>query len=162
MNDIEKKHSTGITLHGLERFIAMMPQASSTRSHHFATGVYAREMSIAKGTLLVGKRHREDTINILIKGDLSMFIDEDGGIVGENGKPGTARISAPAVFVSKPFSKKLLYAHEDVVFLTVHYTDTQDVEEIEKRVIIPEHEFLTLLGSKEARLMVEEVAACHG
>jgi hypothetical protein len=45
------------------------------------------------------------------------------------------RIKPPFVVVSPPGTKRVAYAHEDSRWLTVHGTEKQDVEEIEKEFI---------------------------
>ena len=45
--------------------------------HHFAPGVYMRQMDAAAGTLVVSKMHRTEHMNILLKGSLTVAT-EDG------------------------------------------------------------------------------------
>lgn len=141
----------GATLFDLERMMleSALDQPEMPITHHFSDGVYVRELFIPKGTMLIGKRHRKETMNILLKGSLSVFVDEDGKIVGENGKPVVKRIDAPAIFVSPPFSKKMGYAHEDTIFLNIHTTSETDLEKIEDEFIIKEEEYLDFISSTQ-------------
>jgi len=45
--------------------------------HIFSGGVYIRQIAIPAGTLVMGKRHRYETCNVLVKGVLELF-PEDG------------------------------------------------------------------------------------
>lgn len=101
--------------------------------HHFSNGMYVRQLDIPKGMLIVGKRHREATLNILAKGTMMI-------ICGET----RLKIEAPYTFTSEPLSKKSMYALEDCSFMNIHKTDSTDLDEIEAQFIIPEEEFETL------------------
>ena len=108
--------------------------------HHFAPGVYMRQMNAKAGTLVVSKMHRTEHMNILLTGSLT--------VATENG---IELMRAPAVLKSMPGTKRIGYFHEDSSWITVHPTDSTDLEEIEKQVIVPEEEidqFLASLPSK--------------
>lgn len=108
--------------------------------HHFAPGVYMRQMNAKAGTLVVSKMHRTEHMNILLTGSLT--------VATENG---IELMTAPAVLKSMPGTKRIGYFHEDSSWITVHPTDSNDLEEIEKQVIVPEEEidqFLASLPSK--------------
>lgn len=95
--------------------------------HHFANKTYAREMYLPAGCALVGKRHRYACINIIAEGKVRV-VTEDGSFDYE----------APVVFVSPANTKRAMYAITDTTWVTCHPTDTEDLEEIEKDLIIPE------------------------
>lgn len=95
--------------------------------HHFAPGIYSRQLDAKAGTLVVSKMHRTEHLNILLKGSLT--------IATENG---IEYLQAPCVIKSMPGTKRIGYFHEDTSWLTVHPTDSTDLVEIEKQVIVPE------------------------
>lgn len=112
--------------------------------HHFAPNVYMRQMDAEAGTIVVSKMHRTEHMNILLTGSLT--------VATENG---IEFIQAPAVIKSMPGTKRIGYFHEDTSWITVHPTDSTDLDEIEKQVIVPEHEidqFLASLPSKNKEL----------
>jgi len=92
--------------------------------HHFAHGVYARELAIPKGCKLTGKIHRYSTINIMLKGSIT--------VATENG---LKRVEAPAIIVSPPGTKRAGHAHEETIWVTVHPTHQTDPELVEQEVI---------------------------
>ena len=100
--------------------------------HHFAPGVYAREMRVPKGTVLTGKIHRHGHLNIMSQGDVT--------IAKEDGK---ARVKAPYSFISEPGTKRAFYAHEDTVWTTIHPTDETDLDKLETELIAKDYEDLT-------------------
>lgn len=120
-------HPTYDQLKSLEGEIAKLPPADCPVTHHFADGVYGREMFIPAGTVLTGKIHRHSTLNVLIQGEITVTTPE-----------GMKRICAPAVFVSAPGCKKAGYAHTDVRWLNVHPTKLKDLSAIEAKFIEPE------------------------
>lgn len=117
----------------LEEAIKQLPQVDLTSftTHHFAPGVYVRELFIPAGTVLTGAIHRFEVMNILVSGSIRVTTDE-----------GVQTLTGPMVFNSKAGSKKAGYAITDVVFLNVHPTNLTDVDEIEKEVIAPSFEAL--------------------
>lgn len=94
--------------------------------HRFADGMYARELFIAKNQLIVGQTHKTEHFNIISKGDISIATKE-----------GTMRVKAPHTFVSKAGIQKVVYAHEDTVWTTVHVTNETDVAKIEADIAEP-------------------------
>lgn len=108
----------------IESEIAKVDQVECPIKHIFAPGVYAREMTIPAGTILTGKIHATEHINILSQGDISVLTEE-----------GMKRLQAPFSFVSKPGTKRVGYAHTDVVWTTIHVTNETDLDKIEAEVI---------------------------
>ena len=109
--------------------------------HHFAPGVYMRQMDAAAGTLVVSKMHRTEHMNILLKGSLT--------VATENG---IEYLKAPAVIKSMPGTKRIGYFHEDSSWITVHPTEETDLENIEQQVIVPDDEIDQFLASLPNRL----------
>ena len=109
--------------------------------HHFAPGVYMRQMDAAAGTLVVSKMHRTEHMNILLKGSLT--------VATENG---IELLKAPCVLKSMPGTKRIGYFHEDSSWITVHPTSDTDLEKIEQQVIVPDDEIDQFLASLPNRL----------
>lgn len=111
--------------------------------HVFEEDVYKRLLHIPKGHLIIGKRHRTHTKNILLKGrmrvgdlDLGEYTDVCEGFEA----------------VSNPFTQKVGYAYEDSIWCNVHETDEKDLKKLEEMLIISDEEFEQLLG-KEKRCL---------
>jgi hypothetical protein len=101
--------------------------------HHFSSKVYAREMQMPKGALIVGKIHKKENMNILSKGEVSVLSID-----------GVKRVSAPHTFVASPGAKRVIFAHEDVVWTTIHGTEETDIDKIENEFIAKTYEELPL------------------
>jgi len=93
-------------------------------THHFAPGMYGREFHMSKGHIVVGKIHKHSHLSTIIKGDVSVLTER-----------GVERLKAPYVFVSHPGAKRVVYAHEDTIWVTFHPTEETDLEKIEDFVI---------------------------
>jgi quercetin dioxygenase-like cupin family protein len=110
---------------GLVGFTDKDPQAQPIL--HQTKGILVREYRIAKGTVLVGKRHAQEHICIVSAGRIL--------VTTENG---AQEISAPCHFVSPAGSKRAMHALEDTVWTTIHRTDALDIESAEAELIIAE------------------------
>jgi hypothetical protein len=112
----------------LEAAMMAMPehQIEIKTTHHFAPGVYMREIFIPKGTTLTGKIHKTEHLNILSQGELSVWTED-----------GVKRLTASTVIKSQPGIKRVGFAHEDCVWITVHHNldESRDVDLIEERLI---------------------------
>ena len=107
-------------------------------THWFAPGVYAREMFMPAGVLITGKIHKTEHLNILSQGKLS---------VSNQGESIT--VEAPFTYVSPIGTKRAIYAHEDSTWTTIHATELEDPEEIEKEIIAEPFEEIDMLLEHE-------------
>lgn len=102
-------------------------QVDCPLKHYFAPGVYLREIFMPKGTVVIGKIHKTEHLNIIEKGQCSILH-----------RDGTDEIlQAPVTFVSKPGVQKVLLIHEDTVWKTVHVTQETDMTKLEEILIEP-------------------------
>lgn len=98
--------------------------------HHFAPGSYGREMTLPAGMRVVGKIHKHAHINVISKGRVRVFTEQEGVL----------ELVAPCTFVSSPGTKRLVVVDEETVWTTVHVTDKTDLAEIEREVIADDFE----------------------
>ncbi len=120
-------HPTLDQIRRLEGEIRKLPERECPITHHWADGVYGREMFIPAGTVLTGKMHRFATLNVLLEGEITVSTPH-----------GMQRLTAPAIFTGTPGDKKVGYAHTDTRWLNVHPTKLKDVAAIESKFIEPE------------------------
>ena len=142
MDDLEvfKKQ---LALIDIEKAFLTQDQVDCPLEHHFAGQTYVREMFMPADTIVIGKRHRYEGINILLQGRVSIYMGHDLPV---------KHIEAPAIFVSEQYRKKMLYSHTDVRFCNVHCVTTQDLEKIEEDVIITEQEFEAITNAKNMEI----------
>ena len=100
-------------------------------THHFAPGMYLREIWIPAGSLLVGKIHKAAHLVVLLQGALRLYT-EAGGL---------QEVQAPAVLLSPPGAKRAALALADTRWITCHAnpTDTQDLDALEAEIIAPSY-----------------------
>jgi len=117
--------------------------------HIFADGLYIRKMFAPKGMLNVSKLHKTTHPYFILTGDVSVITET-----------GVVRIKAPFTGITKAGTKRVVYFHEDTVWITVHSTMETDLERIEEELIaksydeLPEHVKKTLeTEDKEEKLI---------
>ena len=104
-----------------------LDQADCPVTHHFAPGVYIREIFMPAGTVVIGKIHKTEHFNILERG-VCTIVHDDHTI---------EELRAPLTFVSKAGVQKVLYINEDTVWKTVHVTEETDLVMLENLLIEP-------------------------
>ena len=92
--------------------------------HTFAGGCYIREIFNPAGLILVTKIHKKEHPFFLMKGKMSILTED-----------GVKTIQAPHNGVTPPGTKRVIFTHEDCVFITVHATELTDIKEIEEEII---------------------------
>lgn len=88
--------------------------------HFFIPGVYVRVGFLPADSILTGKIHNYECINIVAKGKISVATKE-----------GFTQLEAGAIFNTPAGTKKAGYVIEDTVFITVHGCDKTNIEEVE-------------------------------
>lgn len=116
-------------IRALEAKVRGEPQIDILTTHYFSKNVYARQIFIPKGALVVGKIHKHANMNIVSKGDVS-FLSIDGA----------DRVIAPHTFVASPGAKRVIYAHEDTIWTTIHGTHLTDLDKIEEEFIAVDYD----------------------
>ncbi len=106
-----------------------MAEPDMPLTHHFAPGVYGREIFIPADCVVVGKIHKHAHLNMLMQGHVTVKTEA-----------GIEDFHAPMVMVSKAGTKRALYTHTDTIWVTVHLTESQDLDVIEDEVIAKTYE----------------------
>lgn len=126
-------------IENLELEMLKHEQVDCPLEHHFAPGLYARQIVIPAGTLVTGKIHLHDDISVLLSGEIDVLTQD-----------GFKRMVGPCTFVSKAGVKKLGYAHTDVVWTTIHHNpnDVTDIEQLEAVLVTNEREDAFLIENQ--------------
>lgn len=144
LTQLDKKSPAEIrdAIVALEHVMKQMPehQIEIETIHHFGPGVYMREVRIPKGATVVGKIHKTEHYSILSQGELSVWTE--GGM---------KRLKASHVVLSQPGMKRVGYAHEDTVWITVHPCEERDLHKLEKQLIAESFEEI----ASQAKLELE-------
>lgn len=108
---------------------------------------YAREILLRKGSLVIGKIHRHQHLNIISKGKVTVFTEF-----------GKKELEGPCTFVSEVGLKRAVYAHEDTIWTTIHLTahaGEENLDKIEDEVIAPSYGDLGLIASVNDLMKLE-------
>jgi len=92
--------------------------------HTIVGGLYIREIFMPKGQLMTTGIHKKEHPFFVLKGDVSVLTEN-----------GVNRIKAPYNSITKPGTKRIIYIHEDTVWITVHATEKESVPEILEDII---------------------------
>lgn len=114
----------------------------------FGSYTYAREMTIPEDTIIIGKIHRHQHLNIISKGSVMVATEH-----------GDKYYTAPCTFVSEVGTKRAVHAKADTIWTTIHtvsYGSEADLDKIEAEVIAPSYEALDMIATtKELNTMID-------
>lgn len=96
--------------------------------HHFAPGLYAREIFLPAGTRIVGKIHRTAHLMTVVAGRGFLWNEF-----------AAYEYRAPFTQITHPGAKNVLWVQEDTVIVTYHPTDLTDVVQIEREIICADY-----------------------
>lgn len=133
----------------LEKKMFKFPQIEIKTTHHFAHGLYAREIFIPKGVVLTGQIHKCEHLNIISKGDISVLTED-----------GVKRITGHFTMASRPGTKRVGYTHEDTIWTTIHAAPVgeHDIKKLEALFVTDSFDGIPELTEKEISLLKE--SAC--
>jgi hypothetical protein len=125
-----RQRDTRSKILGIENVISRLPNARfgdqefCPLKHTFVDGAYVREIFMPKGLLIVSKLHKITHPYFILKGDVSVLTEN-----------GAVRIKAPYSGITKAGTKRILYIHEDTIWVTVHVTKETNIDKIEEEII---------------------------
>lgn len=129
----------------LEDEIAKLPQTEVPVRHYFSDGLYAREMFIPAGVVLVGAIHKTQHLCVISQGTINVTTDD-----------GVKTLSAPCTFVSEPGAKRVGYAVTDTVWTTFHATAETDTDRLVELLTYSKADEL-VGGAKNKQLLNQKV-----
>lgn len=118
-------------MYQIEDELKKLPQADFSLINRFADGLYARQVTIKKGCLLTSKIHLKEHFAFILTGEIDVWTDQD-----------FQRIKAPCILTTKPGTKRVLYAREETVWITVHATEAKTVEDAEAELVSNDPEMI--------------------
>jgi hypothetical protein len=94
--------------------------------HFFMKGVYVREMTMYKGTVVVGAIHKDLHMCFLLKGHLTIASEQ-----------GAKDYIAPCYIIAEPGTRRVLYSHEDSVWYNTHRNpeNLKEIKDIEDYLV---------------------------
>ena len=127
MEELEQHKTTDEKIDELESAMAENFEIiSCPLNHRFTNGLYVREIFMPAGSLITSKIHKTQHQYFILKGAVSVWIDEGEEIY----------LEAPYIGVTEPGTRRVLYIWEDCIWATAHPNpENETVEEIEERII---------------------------
>lgn len=125
MNAIAESGSAKEAIEALAGHMLYGPEPDIRESMYFADGLAARELWRAAGSVIIGMKHKKESIAFLMSGSMRVW-DEDSG---------ARDIHAPATWVRPAGAQQVSLALTDALFTCVHATDGRTEEEVERDVI---------------------------
>ena len=100
-------------------------------NHFFMDGVYVREMTMFKDTIVVGAIHKHLHMCFLLKGHLAVASEA-----------GVNEYKAPCYIIAEPGEKRVLYAYEESVWYNTHKNEDniKDIDQLEKNIVAVNYE----------------------
>ena len=119
-----------------EEIAKTMPQVEIPVKHHIHGGMYGREITIPKGTIITGQIYKFDHFDVMICGDITVSTDtgESKRLTGYNCLKGISG------------KKRAGYAHEDTTWITFHPYTGRNGEDIQKFITAESFEDLELFN----------------
>jgi len=124
MSQTLEKHSP---MDRLEAVMTEYPPADITAFHRFTPGMYVRECRIPKNTLLISETHLTQHPFVITEGVIEGWSDNEEAFVYGAGHVG----------ITQPGTRRVLYAHEDTVWITFHATEETDLVKIGQTILEP-------------------------
>jgi hypothetical protein len=93
--------------------------------HHFAPGIYAREMRVPAGRIVTSKVHKFENFSILSKGRMVLYHD-DGRL---------SEIEAGFHVIAPAGARRVAWVKEASVWTSIHATDERDLDKIEAHFV---------------------------
>ena len=120
----------------LQKALSDLPQYEPITKHYFHGGMYCREVWRAADVLVVGKVHKKEHFYLIASGTVLITTDD-----------GVERITAPALLLSKPGTKRAVYSETDALCMTFHRTDALTVEDAEIELVEEEKDSMYTAGN---------------
>ena len=120
-----------------ENMAKKMPQIEIPVIHHIHGGMYGREITIPKDTIITGQIYKFDHFDVMISGDITVSTD-----TGER-----KRYKGYNCFKGMSGKKRAGYAHEDTTWITFHPFIGQSGDDIQKLITADTFEELNIFNT---------------
>lgn len=107
----------------LLKSIGAMDEPDMPLEHYFADGIYVRKLTIPAGTIIIGKKHKNACVNIMLSGDVTIYADGD-----------SERFTGNYIGIAPAGTQKGARTHSETIWLTIHRVDNEDLDEIERDI----------------------------
>jgi hypothetical protein len=117
--------------------MSKMPQYEPPTEHFFYGGMYCRQVWRPAGCTIVGKVHKKEHFYVVVSGTICVTTDD-----------GVQTITGPKVLLSRPGTKRAVYAITDALCMTFHVAEATTVEEVEDELVEADPNSMFTVGNK--------------
>ena len=142
MTEVAEHRDMRARVERLEALLEKLPQVDCPVRHHFAPGVYMREMTVPAGVRAVGAVHKTEHLTI-VAGHCLLTTDDR-----------VREFDGYDTFLSRPGAKRAIVAIEKTIVTTVHVTNETDLETLCEQ--LTESTSAELLGGSRNRQLLAQ------
>lgn len=102
-----------------------LPLVECPLKHTFVPGMYIREIFMPKGSLITSLIHKTEHPFFILKGSAKVKITQDEW----------QELSAPYSGITYPGTRRILYIEEDCIWVTVHRTEVEPVDDSREAIL---------------------------
>lgn len=135
--EIDKPTSMLDKVQALQAEVSKLPQYEPETKHYFHGGMYCREVFRHAGVLVVGAVHKKEHFYLIVSGTVAITTDD-----------GVQEVAGPHLFLSKPGTKRAVFAVTDALCMTFHAIEAKTVEEAEAELVEVEPNSMYSLGNQ--------------
>jgi hypothetical protein len=117
--------------------LSKLPQYEPETKHYFHGGMYCREVFRHAGVLVVGAVHKKEHFYLIVSGTVAITMDDT-----------VQEVTGPHLFLSKPGTKRAVYAMTDALCMTFHAIEAKTVEEAEAELVEAELDNMYSFGNQ--------------
>ena len=121
----------------LQAELSKLPQYEPETTHYFHGGMYCREVWRPAGVLVVGAVHKKEHFYLIVSGTVGITTDD-----------GVKEVTGPHLLLSKPGTKRAVYALTDALCMTFHALEAKTVEEAEAELVEAEPDNMYAPGNR--------------
>lgn len=125
------------------------PPADFPLQHTFTKGLYSRKIFIPAGSFVTSKIHMTEHQFVILRGSATFW----------DPHLGTVLLRAPHTGITKPYTRRILFVHEDFEMATFHNTDKTTPQEVEDDITM---HYVNPLLEREYHKLEDKVEANHG
>lgn len=113
---------------GIEFLMTKGVQVECPLVHSFTPGIYVRQIHMPAQSLISSMEHNTEHLFVVVSGVVDVISPD-----------GSERFIGPYMGTTYPGTKRLLYNHTDVVWITIHANpdNITDPDEIVRRITVP-------------------------